>query len=139
MLATPQPCSLCEAEGRKIYTAIFGREIPPIVLDRFMAASKRLNALTAQTEVDRCTRALLACPDPEALELAARYTRRLPLLTRKFRLMAYLAETRPENQHFFINQRSSFVGGLFHVAWAGLHTVWKMLIGLWLLRSVPRG
>ncbi len=126
-------------EGRKIYAALFGREIPPVVLDRFVAASKQLNALTPQGEVDRCTHAILACGDLEALELAARYTHRLPLLTRKFRLMAYLAETLPENQPFFINRRSSFIGGALSVAWAALHTAWKMAAGLWLLRSVPRG
>jgi len=138
-LSSPDPCSLCETEGRKVYTAIFGREIPPIVLDRFVVASKQLNALTAQPEVDRCTRAILACPDLEALELAARTTRRLPLLSRKFRLMVYLAETLPENQPIFINQRSSFLRGALSVAWAALHTAWKMPAGLWWLRRVARG
>ncbi len=139
MSETPQPCSICESEGRKIYAALFGREVPPVVLDRFLTASRMLNNTVTQPEVDRCTRAILACPDLEALELAARYTHRLPLLTRKFALMAYLAETLPENQHFFINRRSSFLRGMLHLAWAGLHTVWKMLAGLWLLRSAPRG
>ncbi len=132
------PCSLCETEGRKIYAAVFGCEIPPTVLERFVGAAKRLNATVPQPEVDRCTRALLACPDLEALELVARYSRRLPLLSRKFQLMAYLAETLPENQPRFINQRSSFLGGLLSVAGAGLRTAWKMVAGLWLLRSVPR-
>ena len=84
--------------------------------------------------MDRYYRALLACADLEALELAARYTRKLPLLTRKFRLMAYLAETLPENQDFFINERSSFLAA-FGAAWpGGLRTVCKMLKALWLLR-----
>ncbi len=139
MIETAQPCSICEAEGRKIYAALFGRDAPPAVLERFSAASSKLNRGAPQPEVDRCTRAILACPDLEALELAARYTRRLPLLTRKFALMAYLAETLPGNQRFFINRRSSFLRGLLHLAGAGFRTVWKMLVGLWLLRSVPRG
>jgi hypothetical protein len=102
-------------------------------------ASKQLNALVAQSEVDRCTRAILACADLEALELAARYTRRLPLLSRKFRLMAYLAETLPENQPFFVNRQSSFLRGALGVAWAALYTAWKMPAGLWWLRRVAHG
>ena len=136
---TSERCFLCETEGRKIYAAIFGREIPPIVLERFVVASKQLNALTAQPELDCCTAAILACPDLEALELAARTTRRLPLLSRKFRLMAYLAETLPENQPFFINRRSSFLRGALSVAWAVLHTAWKMPAGLWWLGRAARG
>ena len=70
-----EPCSLCETEARKIYAAIFGGEIPPIVLDRFVIASKRLNKSVPQVEMDSYYRAMMACDDLEALELAARYTR----------------------------------------------------------------
>lgn len=137
--AIPHPCSLCEAEGRKVYAALFGGEPPPVLLARFVTAARMLNSTTTQVEVDRCTRALLACSDPEALELAARITRQLPLLTRKFRLMVFLAETLPENQRYFVNQRSSFLRGLLNVAGAALRTGWKLPIGLWQLWRVPRG
>lgn len=133
------PCSLCEAEGRKIYAALFGGEPPPVLLARFATAARILNSTASQAEVDRSTRALLACSDPEALEFAARLTRRLPLLTRKFRLMVYLAETLPESQAYFINGRSSLLRGLINIAGAVLRTAWKLPVGLWQLRRVPRG
>ena len=133
---TPEPCSLCEAEARKIYAAIFGREIPPLVLDRFVVASKRLNQSVPQAEMDSYYRAMSACADLEALELAACYTRRFASLSRKFRLMAYLAETLPENQAFFINERSSFLSGMARAWTGGFRTVYKMLKGLWLVRRV---
>ena len=117
---TSESCSLCETEARKIYAAIFGREIPPLVLDRFVVASKRLNQSVPQAEMDSYYRAMSACDDLEALELAARYTRRFPLLSRKFRLMAYLAETLPENQAFFVNERSSFLAGMARSAAGGV-------------------
>ncbi len=132
------PCSLCEAEGRKVYAALFGGEPPPVLLARFASAARLLNSTALQAEVDRSTRALLASPDPEALELAARLTGRLPLLTRKFRLMVYLAETLPENQSRFVNRRSSFLRGLLNIAVAALRTAWKLPPGLWQLRRVPR-
>jgi len=129
-----EPCSLCETEARKIYVAIFGRELPSVLLDRFVIASKRLNQSVPQAEMDSYYRAILACDDLEALEVAARYTRRLPLLSRKFRLMAYLTETLPENQAFFINERSSFVGGMARSAIGVFRTAYKMARGFWLLR-----
>jgi hypothetical protein len=137
---TSEPCSLCEAEARKIYAAIFGREIPPLVLDRFVVASKRLNQSVPQAQMDSYYRAMSACNDLEALELVARYTRRytrrFPLLSRKFRLMAYLAETLPENQAFFVNERSSLLAGITRSAGGAFRTVFKMLKGLWIVRRV---
>jgi hypothetical protein len=131
-----EPCSLCETEGRKIYAAIFGCEIPPTVLDRFVVATKRLNQSVPQAEMDSYYRALMACGDLEALELAGRYTRRFPLLSRKFRLMAYLAETVPENQPYFINEKSSFLAGMARNAAGAFRTAFKMLKGLWIVRRV---
>ena len=130
------PCTLCETEGRKIYAAIFGREIPPAVLGRFVVATKQLNRSVPQAEMDPYYRALLACHDLEALEVASRYTHKFPLLSRKFRLMAYLAETLPENQPFFVNERSSFLIGMARSAAGALRTVFKLLRGLWLVRRV---
>ena len=131
-----EPCSLCETEGRKIYAAIFGREIPPAVLDRFVVATKRLNRSVPQAEMDGYYRAMLACNDLEALEVAGRYTHRLPLLGRKFRLMVYLAETMPENQPFFVNERSGFVAGMVRSAAGVFRAAFKLFKGLWLARRV---
>ena len=77
--------------------------------------------------------------DLEAAELAGRLTGRLPLLTRKFTAMTYLAETLPDHQRFYVNRRSSLVAGLATLAWAGMLTAVKLARGLWLLRSVRRG
>jgi hypothetical protein len=129
-----EPFSLCETEAHQIYVAIFGREIPSVVLDRFVIASKRLNQSVLQAEMDDYYRAILACSDLEALELAARYTRRFPLLSRKLRLMAYLAETLPENQAYYVNERSSFIGGMARSALGVFRTAYKMVKGLWLVR-----
>jgi hypothetical protein len=126
-------------EAAAIYHAIFGRPIPPIVERRFTAASALLDASVSPAELDAYRRAIAGGGDLEALELAARYTRRLPLLSRKFRLMAYLAETLPENQGYFVNERSSFLAAVFVLAGAGVRTGWKMARGLWLVRGMPHG
>jgi hypothetical protein len=131
---TPETERLCEMEARKIYAAIFRRPVPPVVLQRFVAASEQLHRTVDPQELDRYYRAAAACADLEALEIAARYTRQLRLLGRKFRLMVYLAETLPENQPFFVNERSSLPAGLWRSFIGVLWTAWKVLKGVWLLK-----
>ena len=121
-------------EAHKIYAAIFHRPVPPIVIERFAAASAQLHQMVDPPELNRYYRAVAQCADLEALEIAARYTRRSTLPSRKFRLMVYLAETLPENQPFFVNERSSLPAGLWHTFTAVLWTAWKMLKGVWLLK-----
>jgi hypothetical protein len=127
------------AESQRIYQALFDRPIPPIVAERFAGGSARLEASASPDELERYRAVVASGLDLEAVELAARYTRRLPLLTRKFRLMAYLAETAPENQPLFISHRDNLPGAFLRVAFMTLRTVWLMPKGLAQLRRVPRG
>lgn len=120
-------------EAQHIYAALFRGPIPPILQDRFLAANVRLNAAADPQELAAYTTAIAATSDLEALELAARLTRRLPLLTRKLRLMAYLAETLPDHQRFYINGSSNFVRAALLIAWEGLTSILKALKGFWLL------
>jgi hypothetical protein len=53
--------------------------------------------------------------------------------------MVALAETLPENQRFFVNQRSSFFTGAATMAWAVAHTARQAVTGLWLLRGGRHG
>lgn len=126
-------------ESARIYRTLFDRPIPPVVAERFADGSARLEAHVSPGELARYRSALTGDLDLEALELAARYTRRLPLLTRKFRLMAYLAETVPENQSLFISHRDNLPVAFVRVAFMTLRTAWLMAKGLMLLRRVPAG
>ena len=130
-------------EPHRIYAAILDRPIPPIVQQRFAVACELLHRTVSPNELDAYYRAIAAANDLEALEVAARYTRRLPLLTRKFRLMASLAETLPENQPFFVSERPgaepsplSVLTALWMGAKGALRTVYKLAKGLWLVRRV---
>lgn len=127
------------AESQRIYQVLFDRPIPPVVAERFAAGSARLEASVAPGELERYRAAVASDVDLEAVELAARYTRRLPLLTRKFRLMAYLAETVPQNQSLFISRRDNLPFALLQVAFMTLRTVWLMPKGLVQLQRVPKG
>lgn len=127
------------AEAQRIYHTLFNRPIPPIVAERFAEGSQRLEAHVSADEVARYRAAVASGVDLEALELAGRYTRRLPLLTRKFRLMAYLAETIPQNQGLFINRRDNLPLALLTIVGVTLRTVWLMVKGLALLGRLPAG
>lgn len=123
-------------EPQRIYDALFGAPIPPVIAARFRAASALLERTATAAELAAYQRVVASAADLEAVELAARYTRRLPLLSRKMQLMAYLAETLPENQDRFINRQTNRVGGLLRAAGAVFRTASKMVAGLLALRQV---
>jgi hypothetical protein len=130
---------LYPAEASAIYRALFGRAIPPILVQRFLPVIDRLNATASPAELAEYYRAIENGADLEALELAGRLTGRLSLLTRKVRTMVALAETLPENQPLYVNERSSFFAGAAAMAWAAVHTAWKGAKGFWLLRGESNG
>lgn len=123
-------------EPQRIYAAIFGGVVPPVVAERFLAAAAILEQHAGGEEVAACDRAVAGDFDLEAVELAARYTKRLPLLSRKMQLMAYLAETAPANQELFINRRSNWLLGFLAAVGATVRTAGKMVVGLTLVGKV---
>lgn len=126
-------------EARAIYQMLFDRAIPPILMQRFLPVIERLNAAASPAELTAYYRAVETRADLEALELAGRLTGRLPLLTRKVQAMVALAETLPENQPLYVNQRSSFLAGAAAMAWAAAHSARQGIKGLWLLRGGAHG
>lgn len=137
--AMPDFQHLFPAETDAIYRALFRRDTPPILVQRFLPVIERLNATVSPAELAEYYRVVEAQSDLEALELAGRLTGRLPLLTRKMQAMAALAETLPENQPFYVNSRSGFLTGAAAMAWAAAHTARQAARGLWLLRGGLHG
>ena len=128
-----------EQEGRRIYDALFGRAIPPVLLQRYLTAARRLDGDVDAQALAAYYEAVAGAKDLEALEFAGRLTGRLPLLSRKFQAMVYLAETLPENQGFYVNRRTSFRAGILAIAAATLRSAFKALAGLITLRQVKNG
>ena len=133
----PQPTESTrdQTEAQKLYSALFPSDIPPVLQTRFHAANERLNAAAQPEELAIYYAAIESTDDLESLELAARLTHRLPLLTRKLRALAYLAETLPDYQQFYVNEKSDFIAAALTIAWEGLRSVLKAAKGFWLLRS----
>ncbi len=123
-------------EACRLHATLFGVPAPTIIQQRFAAASEQMDRGISPDDLAWYHRALDRIGDLEALEVATRYLRRRDLLFRKFRLMTYLAETQPEYQRFFINERSSFIAGFFRCALSTFRTGWKLCKGAWLLRTM---
>lgn len=120
-------------ETELLYRAVFRREPPAVVVERFIPVSERVDASASTSEVRKYYRALDGCRDLEALEVAARYRGRLPLLTRKMQLLVYIAETEPGSQRYFVSEKRSRIGAVAAIALGGLGTAAKLVRGFYLL------
>lgn len=126
------------AAARRLHRVLFGREPSPETVERFTAAAAILrDRFPAELEASR--RALAVTRRPEALELAARLSGRLPGLVREMRVMVRIGEVDPAN-------RAALYGGPRHplariviLVEEGLRTVALVPSGLWELARVRRG
>ncbi len=123
-------------DAERLYRAVFGAAAPRAVIDRYLEASALLDAAATPEARAAYRRALAGVRDVEALEVAARYRRRLPLLSEHMRLMVYLAESAPENQRYFVKRRPSRAAA-WTVLFAGaFRTAYKLAKGALLLARV---
>ncbi len=123
-----------EREADLIYRSLFGQAIPDTLSRRFIEAANADRSRHA-ADLDRYYRTVSGVRDLEALELAGRYMGKLPLLSRHFGLMVFLAETLPDHQRHFIKQRKSSVRAVGAVLFGALRTGYKLLKGLVLMRT----
>lgn len=91
-------------EAERIYCSIFSNKIPEVIQHRFNEISQTIDNNYCDNEVRKYYELIPKVHDLEALELAARYCRKLPILTEKFKIMIYLSETIPGNYDLFINE-----------------------------------
>ena len=125
--------TLQEREADKIYRSIFYQRTPDVIRERFIEASVQVQQHISTQELELYYGVIKMVDDLEALEVACRYRKKMPLLTLKFRLMVFLAETLPENQRFFVNERTSFIKGMCSAAVSLLRTMYKLCRGFYLL------
>lgn len=134
----PNLPSLAEAQEREadlIYRSLFGRAIPDTLRWRFIEAVNS-DSSTLAADLDSYYRSISHVRDLEALELAGRYSVKLPLLSRHFALMVFLAETLPDHQQHFIKRHGGLVPGAAAVLFGALRTAAKLLKGIVLLRTL---
>ncbi len=121
-----------ENEAKKIYSAIFKKEIPEIIQSRFEKISSKIDASYSDKETQKYYKYFCETSDLEALEIAGRVLKKLPVLTDKFKVMVYLAETLPENYPLFVNERSQLLIGYFSLFISLLRTGCKLVKGVFI-------
>ena len=124
--------NLYKLEAHKIYRSLFHQDVPEIVISRFRGISERLDENISLVDKDQYYHIIRKVDDLEALEIVCRITKKMPLLSRKFQAMVYLAETLPSNQHYFVNDRTNFINAARIVFCSIIWTGYKFIKGIWL-------
>lgn len=119
-------------EAEKIYYSIFRKEIPAPLQSHFENVLRRIDERYPEEEIKKYHRCIAEINDIEALELAARYFKKLRILSEKFKIMVYLAETLPENYTVFISEKNNSCGGYISIMASLSRTVYKFTKGTFL-------
>jgi hypothetical protein len=126
---------LLEAEAAALHTALFGGDVPDDIAGHYAAA--HAHALTRVTDAERqwMARAVETRADLEALEIALRVLRPGHVLTRKMRLLVYLAEASPRYYCRFVNEEPRRVRAFFALIRHGARTMLKFAKGWLILKA----
>ncbi len=119
-------------EARYLHRALFAQPIGEETMARYIDAHAQLFPETAPSALLRTI--LTHHLDAEAVELALR--RRTPAnpLTRKFQILCYLTETLPAYRANFYNDRSPIGHAIVPLLSALVHSAWKSVKGIWLVK-----
>jgi hypothetical protein len=121
-------------EAERIYYSIFNKKIPASITAQFEILSRRIESRFSEEEVNTYVKCIENVYDLEALEIAARYLKKMHLLSEKFRIMVYLAETLPENYTVFVNEHQNVFFGSILLISSMVRTVFKALKGIAIIK-----
>ena len=125
------------SDAQRIYFAIYKQKIPSQLEIRYRIASEKLCHQYSNTEIKQYKRIVnSSIRDFESIEYAARILKKVPLLSDHFRLMVFLAETVPQNRHFYINTREQLTVAYLYCLGAVLKSAIKFVKGFLLLTWV---
>jgi len=124
------------SDAEKIYKAIFKRNIPSSIEEKYRIVFEALAAGYPEARVEEYKAAVEGSHDLEALELAGRHRKKLPLLVHAFMVMVYIAEMFPDNQSDYINFKTRKFSGFLSMTYACCRTAVKFFKGVFLLRKM---
>lgn len=125
---------ISEKEAEKIYHAIFNKQIPASIKTHFNIISKKIDGHFHEEDFKKYCAYIDKVHDLEALEIAGRFFKKIPVLTGKFKIMVYLAETLPENYTVFVNEqkRNVFLAYILLIS-SMIRTIYKVAKGMVIL------
>ncbi|MBC8413834.1 MAG: hypothetical protein ISR96_12260 [Nitrospira sp.] len=115
-------------EADKIYRCLFEKTVPDDVAERYSQVIERIERIYPD-DVRDVRKCIEQCKDLEALEIYARHTGKLPLLSAKFKIMVFLAETLPENYGQYINERDRVFLAYILLGTSVIRTAFKFIRG----------
>jgi hypothetical protein len=137
---------LMECEGKKaaesslareaavFHRAFFGEAADEVTMQRYEAANQRYLSDNTRREAAAVARVVARHLDVEAVELALRLRNHNNLLSKKVRILFYLAEVRARYVPFFVNyDRRSLGGTVLSLGASLLVTGWKLARGNYLV------
>jgi hypothetical protein len=124
----PGAAEKLRAEADRLHAVLFGGGAPEEIRRQYADALRAASL----APIDKLLRAGV---DLEAMEIALRKKNPFNPLTQRFRVLCYLAETRPGYFHRFVAERRGFFSGFFAVAFFALRSVYKALKGNYLARK----
>ncbi len=121
-------------EAEKIYRSVFKKDIPDIVLERFIKISDRIEKGSQPEEIEKLRKITGNISDLAAAEYASRILGKNSLLIKKFQTMIYLGECLPENYDLFINEKKGLIKTLLIFTQVPFNSVYKFIKGFFLLK-----
>lgn len=134
-----EACPSSPLDAQRTFSMLFPGPMPVVLESRFREAWNLVGSTYTVEEQLELHRAMESVSDLEALEFASRILGRLPALSAQVRLMAFLAETLPEQFSYYVNPVDSICTGWAALAWAGARSAWKLVKGLCLLWRLDVG
>jgi hypothetical protein len=132
---SPDPGQL-RREAAALHRAVFGREVPEEVAQRYAEAHRAAMLRVDTTQARWMQRVLEEGTDLEALEFALRTWQPDHILCRKLKLLVYITEAFPEYYSDFVNEAPRRVDALLRLALHSLRSLYKELKARSLLRSL---
>ncbi|GEM_PF-664483 len=121
-------------EADRIFRAIFGKPIPPVLAEWFDRAPEDIFPPLTEAMRANYRRIMTEAGDLEALEVASRVAGCNLLLRLKFQLMIHLAECVPELRSWYVNRSDcNRFWVLMRLKGHIVRSVWKLLKGLVML------
>jgi len=124
--------ALLEREVRYFHAAFFRRELPPEIVERYVAAN-RLCVPADEQSHRRIVAILSRRLDVESIELVLRTRRLDTILTHKIQILFYLVEVRADYYDYFVSRGSQPMQTRLALAASVVSTLWSFAKGTYLI------
>ena len=117
--------SALEREASYFHALFFRRQIPEVVISRYVAANNLCFPTLDARDRKMVETIVTLRLDAEAIELAMRFRRGSGVLTRKIQILFFLVEVRSAYYGCFVNQTPGLWRALLRLFGSSVQAVWK--------------